>query len=180
MRGQWLLDHTHALQPPLDISWWSNVFRLWKHEANPNGVIRSTVWDIYRERLEEPPQVWLREAVWDKYADLHLHHLAYCEQYEMTDEPGLTVRDVMIPPGTLATIQKWADDLVVPVGCTLRSVDSHPTEYGVQFMFHPGQTRLQWWNDGPVEWQSFIEATNRIRLYFKKCLNHGDTSSHRK
>ena len=173
-RAHYALEHAEQVEPHADVSDYQPLLRVWDYPAFLDHICW-TVLKPARQEMSEMPLI-VREVVWERGHDLgHVTDPIKRLQHEHPVTPTLAVRDTRLPRGEMALLLEELAALPVPVAGIEASWGLDGETFGFEncasgFL----RVRLEWWGDGPREWQGFTQAIARLREKLEQCFVGGN------
>jgi hypothetical protein len=159
--------------------------RLW---SDPGGVgcevepTTLSVFELFTQTNERAPVV--REAVWQRTADLHRVQAAIEESMTAVMlAPTVGERYAAVPRQQLSSLLREACAFHVPVAWpnVRESVSSGAGSVGFEFFSRdqpPASLRLEWSFETPAAWQPVIDWYERLRQFLEGCLHETGQNPH--
>ena len=169
------LEHPKDLEPREPIRRYSSLWRLWHFPA----FGRQTTWTILTPGRKAPVGAMplAREVSWDRGLD----HRRVFDPVEwpksgFNAQPTLGVRDAELPAEHLQGLREAGARLAVPIVVAPHTVGVDGEFFGLETYEVSPFVRVQWWNDGPAEWQHFIDWVASVRAFVTHRLDSRDES----
>ncbi|HEU5366960.1 MAG TPA: hypothetical protein VFU69_00785 [Ktedonobacterales bacterium] len=174
MRARWALEHPEQLKPREAIEAYRPMLRLWHFPA----FFDYTCWAVLKPAQHKMSGLSLvvRKVIWERTTDLRrfADPLEWLKQGHRAP-PTIVVRDPRMPADQFTTL--LAEVALAPVPAA--GIKERWSLDGERFGFEnleSGflQVRLEWWCDGPDEWQAFTRCVARMRAALEQCFSAGD------
>ncbi len=171
MRARWALEHPAQLEPRQAVEGFCPVLRLWHEPA----FFDYSCWTMLRLAGQNVSNASLiiRKVIWERTHDLR----RFADPLEWLRQgyraaPTIVVRDVRMPADRFSSLLAELALVTVPVAGieACRGLD------GEMFGFEQMDSgflhvRLEWWCDGPAEWQAFTRCIARMRAALEQCFS---------
>lgn len=173
-RARWALEHPAQLVPREVIESLRPILRLWHYPA----FFDYTCWVVLKPAQHNISDLSLvvRKVIWERITDLR----RFADPLEWLKQgyrapPTIIVHDARMPADQLTSLLAELALATVPVA----GIEALWGLDGETFGFENLESgflhaRLEWWSDGPSEWQAFTRCVARLRAALEQCFSAGD------
>jgi hypothetical protein len=169
-RARWALEHPEQLAPREAVESAHLMLRLWQEPS----FFDVTCWSIFKPagRNRGDTGLIVRRVVWERTQDLSrfANPLEWLRQGYRAP-PTIVVSDARMPADQFTRLLAALAQAPVPAaGIAARWVLD-----GERFGFENVESgflrvRLEWWEDGPAEWETFTRCVARLRAALEQCF----------
>ncbi len=168
-RARWALEHPEQREPRGVVEGFRPMLRLWHYPAFANDIS----WTVFApvSRGSETRFI-VRKVFWNKVYDMRRfsHPLEWLEQGYRT-LPAISTHDAFLPADQLAPFLEELAQYPVPVAGIEAPWGLDGAIFGFEHVASGIlRVRLEWWSDGPVEWQPFTRYVARLREMLQQHL----------
>ena len=168
-RARQALEHSEAHEPVDALDRMRIMLRVWSYPAFFNHVS----WSVFESHVDEAGkrQTLVREVMWDRTHDL----ARFSDPLEGVRQgfhspPTLHVRDAAVPPREYRQLLRDIAANPIPLVQFQPIIGLDGEQFGIASEAGFNSARVEWWADGPEEWQDFIAAVMRLRAFLQTCF----------
>jgi hypothetical protein len=167
--AQRLLEHPRELEPREPIRNYGSLLRLWHYPAF--GLQRTWTLCLPGRKAAPGAAPLVREVAWDRRVDQQrLFGPGAGDSGALYVRPSLGLRDAFLPAAEVQLFLEEGARLAVPVVGFTERTGLDGDFYGIETYEVSPNVRLQWWQEGPVEWRHFTDWAAGLRGLFMRHL----------
>lgn len=161
------LEHAESLRPGDAQTSYSVIARLWHY---PSFAVQHS-WTLYVPHASAPPSTFLvRWCVWDAPHDLaRLTDPMMGPRHGTHATPTLSVQDASVSDAQIQVLLEELTEMTVSHFGFKGVIGLDGESFGFEARTGLACARLEWWGEGPCEWQEFTRCVARLRHALARC-----------